>query len=44
MIVRDCSSFGLPGCIRISCGTEAETRRAVETLNDVLAELEAAEV
>jgi len=43
VIVRDCSSFGLPGCIRISCGTEEETRRAVETLNDVLAELEAAE-
>ncbi|WP_435115408.1 histidinol-phosphate transaminase [Halolamina sp. C58] len=41
VIVRDCSSFGLPGCVRISCGTEAETRRAVETLNDVLAELEA---
>ncbi len=42
VIVRDCTSFGLPGCIRISCGTEAETRRAVETLNGVLAELEVA--
>ena len=42
VIVRDCSSFGLPGCIRISCGTEHETRRAVETLNDVLADLEVA--
>ena len=41
VIVRDCRSFGLPGCIRVSCGTEEETRRAVETLNDVLAELEA---
>ncbi len=40
VIVRDCSSFGLPGCIRISCGTEAQTRRAVETLNDILAERE----
>jgi histidinol-phosphate aminotransferase len=39
VIIRDCSSFGLPGCVRISCGTEAGTRRAVETLNDVLAEL-----
>ena len=39
VIIRDCSSFGLPGCVRISCGTEDETRRAVETLNDVLAEL-----
>ncbi|MFW5949172.1 MAG: histidinol-phosphate transaminase [Halolamina sp.] len=44
VIVRDCSSFGLPGCIRVSCGTEDETRRAVETLNDVLADLEAPEV
>ncbi|NHX36198.1 MULTISPECIES: histidinol-phosphate transaminase [Halolamina] len=43
VIVRDCSSFGLPGCIRVSCGTEDETRRAVETLNDVLADLEAPE-
>lgn len=38
VIVRDCTSFGLPSCIRISCGTEAETRRAVETLNRVLEE------
>ena len=37
VIVRDCSSFGLGDCIRISCGTEAETRRAVETINEVLA-------
>jgi histidinol-phosphate aminotransferase len=42
VIVRDCSSFGLPGCIRVSCGTEAETRRAVETLNGILAEREPA--
>lgn len=39
VIVRDCSSFGLAGCIRITCGTEDETERAVETLNDVLADL-----
>ncbi|WP_408958604.1 histidinol-phosphate transaminase [Natrinema sp. 74] len=39
VIVRDCSSFGLPGCLRITCGTEAETERAVETLNAVLADL-----
>ncbi|WP_207588969.1 histidinol-phosphate transaminase [Halomontanus rarus] len=38
VIVRDCTSFGLPGCIRITCGTEAETERAVETLNAVLAD------
>ncbi len=36
VIVRDCTSFGLPQCIRITCGTEAETDRAVETLNDLL--------
>ncbi len=36
VIVRDCSSFGLPECIRITCGTEAETEQAVETLNEVL--------
>ncbi|MFA9416833.1 histidinol-phosphate transaminase [Natrinema sp. HArc-T2] len=40
VIVRDCSSFGLPGCIRITCGTEAETERAVATLNDVLEDLD----
>ena len=36
VIVRDCTSFGLPGCVRITCGTEEETRIAVEELNDVL--------
>jgi len=36
VIVRDCSSFGLPECIRITCGTAAETEQAVETLNEVL--------
>ena len=36
VIVRDCSSFGLPECVRITCGTEAETRLAVRELNDVL--------
>ena len=35
VIVRDCSSFGLPGCIRITCGTREETERAVETINEV---------
>ncbi|WP_222918953.1 histidinol-phosphate transaminase [Natrinema sp. SYSU A 869] len=39
VIVRDCSSFGLPGCIRITCGTDEETERAVATLNDVLEDL-----
>ncbi|UIO99040.1 histidinol-phosphate transaminase [Halobaculum sp. CBA1158] len=40
VIVRDTGSFGLPECVRISCGTEAETREAVATLNEVLADLE----
>ena len=39
VIVRDCTSFGLSGCVRITCGTDEETRLAVETLNEVLAEL-----
>ena len=41
VIVRDCSSFGLPECVRVSCGTREGTRRAVETINDVLAEVRA---
>lgn len=40
VIVRDTSSYGLPGCIRITCGTDEETERAVETVNDVLADLD----
>ena len=43
VIVRDCSSFGLPDCVRITCGTEEETRLAVRELNAVLAEREVAE-
>jgi histidinol-phosphate aminotransferase len=42
VIIRDCTSFGLPECVRVSCGTEAETRRAVETLNMILADQETA--
>lgn len=37
VIVRDCTSFGLPECVRVTCGTEAETERAVTELNEVLA-------
>jgi len=36
VIVRDCTSFGLPGCIRITCGTRETTRRAIETVNEIL--------
>ncbi|MFB6081531.1 MAG: histidinol-phosphate transaminase [Halanaeroarchaeum sp.] len=38
VIVRDCTSFGLPEHVRVTCGTEDETRRAVTELNEVLAE------
>ncbi len=36
IIVRDTTSFGLPGCVRITCGTREETKRAVEVLNGLL--------
>lgn len=39
VIVRDCTSFGLPSCIRITCGTVSETKRAVDVLNDCVCEL-----
>ncbi|WP_424008632.1 histidinol-phosphate transaminase [Haloferax denitrificans] len=39
VIVRDCGSFGLPECIRVSCGTEAQTKRAVDVLNRVVSEV-----
>jgi len=35
VIVRDCTSFGLPACIRVTCGTRDQTRRAVDVLNEV---------
>ncbi|PSQ32636.1 histidinol-phosphate transaminase [Halobacteriales archaeon SW_10_68_16] len=37
VIVRDCSSFGLPECVRVTCGTRAGTERAVAMVNEVLA-------
>ncbi|MFD1571479.1 histidinol-phosphate transaminase [Halorubrum laminariae] len=40
VIIRDCTSFGLPEHIRISTGTRTETPEAVETLNEILAELD----
>ena len=36
IIVRDTTSFGLSECVRITCGTRPETKRAVEVLNDLL--------
>jgi histidinol-phosphate aminotransferase len=36
VIIRDCSSFGLPECIRITCGTRETTPEAVESINEVL--------
>ncbi|WP_135302969.1 histidinol-phosphate transaminase [Haloarcula amylovorans] len=41
VIVRDCSSFGLPECIRITCGTEEDTEHAVSVLNEVIEVVEA---
>jgi histidinol-phosphate aminotransferase len=41
VIVRDTSSFGLPECIRVSCGTREQTERAVEVLNEVVEEIAA---
>ncbi|MFC7186515.1 aminotransferase class I/II-fold pyridoxal phosphate-dependent enzyme, partial [Halorubrum yunnanense] len=39
VIIRDCTSFGLPNHVRISTGTREETREAVERLNETLADL-----
>lgn len=33
ILVRDCTSFGLPECVRISCGTVEGTKRVVDELN-----------
>ncbi|WP_248897597.1 histidinol-phosphate transaminase [Haloplanus halobius] len=41
VIIRDCTSFGLPACVRVSCGTRESTREAVEVINDVLQEVTA---
>ena len=39
VLLRDCSSFGLPEHVRVTCGTREETKRAVEVLNEVLDEV-----
>jgi len=36
VIVRDCGSFGLPGCIRVTAGTDEETAEAVAVLDRVV--------
>ena len=38
VLVRDCTSFGLPEHVRVTVGTREETEHAVEVLNEVLAE------
>ncbi|MFC6835829.1 histidinol-phosphate transaminase [Halomarina ordinaria] len=35
VVVRDCTSFGLPDCVRITCGTREGTKRAVSVVNHV---------
>ncbi|ERH10296.1 MAG: histidinol phosphate aminotransferase apoenzyme [halophilic archaeon J07HX64] len=37
VIIRDCSSFGLSDCVRVTCGTRETTPLAVERINEVLA-------
>jgi len=37
VIVRDTTSYGIPDCVRVTCGTESETRAAVAAINEVLA-------
>lgn len=34
ILVRDCSSFGLSNCIRITCATDADTHTVVKAVND----------
>jgi histidinol-phosphate aminotransferase len=38
VILRDTTSFGLPDCVRITCGPPAATERAVAVVNDALEE------
>jgi histidinol-phosphate aminotransferase len=36
VIIRDCTSFGLPECVRVTCGTREQTKRAVTVVNEVV--------
>ncbi|MFB6299374.1 MAG: histidinol-phosphate transaminase [Halobacteriales archaeon] len=36
IIIRDATSFGLPECVRITCGTREETDAAIAALNEVV--------
>lgn len=38
VLIRDTTSFGLPECVRITCGTRDETRRAVDVINVAVTE------
>ena len=37
VIIRDCTSFGLPDCVRVTCGTRETMPQVVDTINNVLA-------
>jgi histidinol-phosphate aminotransferase len=36
VLVRDCAAFGLPGHLRVSVGSAADTRRLLECLDNAL--------
>lgn len=43
ILVRDCTSFGLPDCVRITVGTDSELDRTIEAMNDEIASNEVLE-